>query len=293
MSRPVASLIGDGSRLHLQHGPIDLVIGAESTRVGDRRLAFEAAASRFDTVLSELVAELHLLRSQDLAGRETPVGKIARRMDAAIRPHSKNVFVTPMAAVAGAVADEILAAMLNTTKLTRAFVNNGGDIALHLAPGYSYSAAIAGLDYANLGKIEIPFEAGISGIATSGQGGRSLSLGIAESVTVLGTSAASADVAATLIANAVDLPRHPQIKREVANLLQPDSDLGEREVVTFVGRLNENEIADALDTGVKVANRMLNDGQIEAASLTLCGHQQLVGTIPVPLPDKLKEVENV
>jgi ApbE superfamily uncharacterized protein (UPF0280 family) len=293
LNGPVASLIGDGSRLHLQHGPIDLVIGAESTRVGERRRAFEAAAARFDTVLSEIVAELHLLRSQDLAGSETPVGKIARRMDAATRPHAKNVFVTPMAAVAGAVADEILGAMVNATKLTRAYVNNGGDIALHLDPGYSYSAAIAGLDHANLGKIELPFEAGISGIATSGQGGRSLSLGIAESVTVLSTSAASADVAATLIANAVDLPRHPQVKRQAANLLQPDSDLGEREVVVFVGRLNENEIANALDTGVKVANRMLNDRQINAASLTLCGHQQLVGTIPVLLSDKLKEVENV
>jgi len=289
----VASLLGDGSRLHLQHGPIDLVIAAQSARTGERQYAFEAAANRFGTVLNELVAELPLLRAETTAASEIPVGKIARRMDAAIRPHAKDVFVTPMAAVAGAVADEILAAMLKQTELTRAFVNNGGDIALHLNPGCSYTAAMAGLDLANLGRIELTGEAGIGGIATSGRGGRSLSLGIADSITVLSNNAASADVAATLIANAVDLPHHKQIRRRAASLLQPDSDLGEREVVIFVGQLSQNEITDALDAGVKVANNMLNDGQINAASLTLCGQQKLVGTIPVKLLDKLNEVENV
>ena len=49
------------------------------------------------------------------------------------------------------------------------------------------------------------------GIATSGWRGRSFSLGIADAVTVLAATAAEADAAATVIANAVDLPGHPAI----------------------------------------------------------------------------------
>ncbi len=37
-----------------------------------------------------------------------------------------------MAAVAGAVADHILAAMIAGRRLAKAYVNDGGDIALHL-----------------------------------------------------------------------------------------------------------------------------------------------------------------
>ncbi len=62
MAGPVAALLGNGDRLHLQHGPIDLVIGVEAALPDGRQRAFEAAAHRFDTVLSELVEELPLLR---------------------------------------------------------------------------------------------------------------------------------------------------------------------------------------------------------------------------------------
>jgi ApbE superfamily uncharacterized protein (UPF0280 family) len=51
-------------------------------------------------------------------------------------------FITPMAAVAGAVADAVLAAMTTGRALRRAFVNNGGDIAFHLAPGEALRCAL-------------------------------------------------------------------------------------------------------------------------------------------------------
>jgi hypothetical protein len=44
-----ARLLPDGRRLHLQHGPIDLIIGAE----GAREVAFAAARVRFETLLKE------------------------------------------------------------------------------------------------------------------------------------------------------------------------------------------------------------------------------------------------
>ena len=82
----------------------------------------------------------------------------------------------------------------------------------------------------------------VRGIATSGRHGRSFSLGIADAVTVLAKTAAQADAAATVIANAVDLPGHPAILRRPACELQPDSDLGDRLVTRDVGALSEQEI---------------------------------------------------
>ena len=53
-------------------------------------------------------------------------------MHAAVLPYAAEHFITPMAAVAGAVAEEVLGAMMRAAELERAYVNNGGDIALHL-----------------------------------------------------------------------------------------------------------------------------------------------------------------
>ena len=269
---PVAALLADG-RLHLQHGPIDLVIGVEA-QDDARSKAYRAARDRFATVLDELVPELPVLRAP-LGG--VPQGLIARRMHRACMGVAQGDFITPMAAVAGSVADEVLAAMLAAVPLARAHVNNGGDIALHLAPGVDYRAAIAGLDGQLAGRITLHAGQGIGGIATSGQGGRSLSLGIASSVTVLARDAATADAAATLIANAVDLPGHPAITRRPARDIFPDSDLGARMVVTDVAPLPPADIAHALAQGVTRAQAMIATGAIAAAALVLQGQGITVG----------------
>lgn len=264
----IAALLS-GNRLHLQHGPIDLVIGAE----GAREAAFAAAKQRFSTVLDELVVELPLLRSPMPV---TPQGAIAQRMAHAARGYPE--FVTPMAAVAGAVADTVLTAMLRGGDLTRAYVNNGGDIALHLAAGQQFDVGVAGLDASALGKIKLHAGQGIGGIATSGRGGRSLSRGIADSVTVLADCAAAADVAATLVANAVDLPDHPEITRIKANELDPDSDLGERLVVTECGKLSTIDKQRALENGARRAADLLTTGRTKAAYLVLQGHSRVIGS---------------
>ena len=48
--------------------------------------------------------------------------------------HRDEYYVTAMASVAGAVADEILSVMRDAAELDRIYVNNGGDIALYLDP---------------------------------------------------------------------------------------------------------------------------------------------------------------
>lgn len=261
-----------GDRLHLQHGPIDLIIGAE----GAREAAFGAAYARFETVLTELTAELDLLRAP--VGR-APRGSIARRMYEAALPFADGV-TTPMIAVAGAVAEEILAAMREAGPLQRAYVNNGGDIALHLGEGARFRVALAGADNSALGRVEITARDGIHGIATSGQRGRSMSRGIADSVTVLARRAAQADAAATMLGNAVDLPGHPAIRRAPADELRPDSDLRNLPVVTHVGPLAVAEIDRALHRGTTAAADLHRQGRIAAAALFLQGQSRILSSNP-------------
>lgn len=275
---PVAHRLGD--RLHLQHGPIDLIIGADGAGHA-RTQAFAAAQARFATVLEELVAEIDLLRQP--IGHDTPPphGETATRMMAASKRFARGTFVTSMAAVAGAVAETILHAMTDTADLTRAYVNNGGDIALHLTQGTEFSTAMAGHDGRALGRIRITHADPIRGIATSGRHGRSLSRGIADSVTVLAATAANADVAATLIANAVDIQNTPAISRCPAREIDDQSDLGDRLVVTGCGPLRDDAITTALGNGADYAQKCANGGQITGACLFLQGQSRVIGHSPV------------
>ena len=265
-----------GNRLHLSEGPIDLVIWADG-EAGAVTRAYRAAERRFDGLLAELCIELPLLRTPLDENFLSLKGSIARRMAEACRPHRK-VYITPMAAVAGAVAEAVLAAMTAAAPLTRAYVNDGGDIALHLTPGESLAIGVVrSLENAvPEGEVRITHDMPVRGIATSGRHGRSFSLGIADAVTVLARDAPSADAAATLIANAVNVD-DPVIVRRPARDLDPDSDLGDLPVVIDVGPLTPSQIAAALDAGVARAEAMRHAGLIEAALLTLAGEWRSVG----------------
>jgi ApbE superfamily uncharacterized protein (UPF0280 family) len=275
---PQIALLPDGKRLHLQDGPIDLVIEAKG-RDGDVRAAYDAAVRRFTGLLDELCEELVELRRAADQVRCPLKGVVARRMHAAVAPLAADHFITPMAAVAGSVAEEILGAMLATAPLDRAYVNNGGDIALHLAAAEQFTVGL--LDrpdrHGLMRTTVIDADDPARGIATSGRHGRSFSLGIADAVTVLARTASQADAAATIIANAVDLPGHPAIVRCPAHELQPDSDLGARLVTRDVGALGESEIDEALRAGVGRAQQLLAAGLIEGAALRLLSETAVVG----------------
>jgi ApbE superfamily uncharacterized protein (UPF0280 family) len=274
---PQIRFLADGRRLHLQDGPIDLIVEARGSEA-DVRAAYDAAARRFSGLLDELCAELPLLRQAADPARCLLQGVVARRMHAAVAPFAVDHFITPMAAVAGAVAEEILGEMLQNAQLARAYVNNGGDIALHLADGEHFTVGLAERPDA-LGLMRtMRIDAGnpARGVATSGRHGRSFSLGIADAVTVLARTASRADAAATIIANAVDLPGHPAIIRAPANDLQPDSDLGARLVTRDVGELRDREIDDALESGAECARKWLAAGLIDGAALRLHGEMIMV-----------------
>jgi ApbE superfamily uncharacterized protein (UPF0280 family) len=276
---PHAALLPDGKRLHLNHGPIDLIIEGFGDQI-EIENSYRAAAARFQTILDELVAELPALR-RAYSPAQSFSGAVASRMANAVAPYALDdrLFVTPMAAVAGAVGDEILAAMLASSNLDKAYVNNGGDIALHLAVGESFDVALAAVPKGPLliGQAEVSADDGIGGIATSGRHGRSLSLGIADSVTVLAKNAAAGDIAATIIANHVSLEAHPAIVRCPASEIDPDSDLGDKLVVQTVGKLSPNEIRAALSKGLEEAQRIAKIGRINAAALYLENKFEIIG----------------
>jgi uncharacterized protein len=276
---PQIALLADGRRLHLQDGPIDLIVEASGAEA-NRRVSYEAAARRFASLLDELCEELTELRKAAAPKQCLLRGIVARRMHAAVAPFAAELFVTPMAAVAGAVAEEILGAMLNATQLDRAYVNNGGDIALHLAAGEQFTVGLVDRPgrHGTLRTLVVGADDAARGIATSGRHGRSFSLGVADAVTVLARTASQADAAATIIANAVDLPGHPAVIRRPANQLQPDSDLGARLVTRDVGKLSNEEIGRALDLGAACARELLAKGLIEGAVLQLFDRTVAVGT---------------
>lgn len=274
--------LGDG-RMHFQHGPIDIVIGAD----GDAHAvaaAHAAAWERFEGVLDELVGELPLLRAP-IAGPCRLEGPIARRMWLACEPYRAG-FITPMAAVAGAVAQELIA-HYERDGIERAWVNDGGDIAWHLAPRQSLRvglfADLSTLDAEQIvhgirsdGAQDVTHEMPVRGVATSGWRGRSFSRGIADSVTVLARTAAQADAAATVIANAVDV-HDPRIVRRPACELKDDSDLGSIPVTVDVPLLGVEAARRALAPGARRAAELREAGLIWSCTLVCQGQVTYIG----------------
>jgi hypothetical protein len=274
------SRLPDG-RWHFQHGPIDLILGADGKPDAVTE-AIGRAWGRFQGLLSELVAELPALRAP--VGHALGLrGPVAQRMRAACLPHAGQ-FITPMAAVAGAVADEMIGFFREDPRIARAYVNNGGDIALHLTPGEQFRVGLLadlarvkrreqlGLD----GDFAVTADMPVRGIATSGWRGRSFSLGIADSVTVLARTAAEADAAATMVANSVNVD-DPAILRKPACELKDDTDLGDRLVTVGVEALPVGKVEQALAAGEAHAQRLVDAGTIHGALLCLQGIVRVVG----------------
>lgn len=276
---PVRTRWSDG-RWHFQHGPIDLVIGIDADPATADR-AIDDCWMAFESVLARLVVELPILRSAwspSLVLR----GPVAVRMGVACAPFAREfaLFITPMAAVAGAVADHLMVT-LRRAGVQRAYINNGGDIALHLTPGMAFDVGVvADVSAPQLdGGLRIDACTPVRGIATSGWRGRSFSLGIADSVTVLAADAAAADAAATMIANQVDVDS-PAIERAPADRLRDDTDLGARLVTTDVPRLPQDAVDAALDRGLAFAQRCHARGLVHAVLLTLQGRTRMLNPVP-------------
>ena len=249
------------NRLFLNHGPIDIVLEAFGK---DKPLAYEKAKKYFSTLLNELVLDMDLLKKEVVPHRNFN-NKISQSMQNATEKFYPD-FITPMAAVAGSVADNILNVLVKDTKLEKAYVNNGGDVSFYLTENQTVKSSLASIP--NI-IAEIDYKDKSRGIATSGWRGRSFSLGIADSVTVLADNAAMADAAATMIANSVNIKNHPSIIKKPAEEIYEDSDLKNLMVTVEVGDLKQSEIEDALRNGNEVGKTYLESGLINSALIEL------------------------
>ena len=249
------------NRLFLNHGPIDIVLEAFGK---DKPLAYEKAKKYFSTLLNELVLDMDLLKKEVVPHRNFN-NKISQSMQSATEKFYPD-FITPMAAVAGSVADNILNVLVKDTKLEKAYVNNGGDVSFYLTENQTVKSSLASIP--NI-IAEIDYKDKSRGIATSGWRGRSFSLGIADSVTVLADNAAMADAAATMIANSVNIKNHPSIIKKPAEEIYEDSDLKNLMVTVEVGDLKQSEIEDALRNGNEVGKTYLENGLINSALIEL------------------------
>lgn len=280
---PQAWLLDNSTRLHLQHGPIDLLVDAKGSSTEVQR-AFEQAFVAFRNILDTLAAQLPVLRNVYTSHNgQNFIGPVAGRMKLAIEPYTE-FNLTPMIAVAGAVADHVLCKMIQGCTLFRAQVNNGGDIALYLNDSSELKVGICPSPESTVHDdiITLKSSDGVGGIATSGWKGRSHSLGIADAVTVLASTAAAADAAATLIANAVDLPNSDRVLRTPAKQLDSDSDLGDRLVTVDVSELSAKEKKQALDSGERCARKFIEKGHVNCCYLNIQGLTRLVGSTTSP-----------
>ena len=125
---------------------------------------------------------------------------VALKMAAA----AANAGVGPMAAVAGAFAEEIAQQLMQKFKIQDIIVENGGDI--YLAATEKRRIAIWAGPSPLSGKLALelePSQAPLSLCTSSATVGPSLSLGQADAVTILAQSGAVADAYATAVGNQV------------------------------------------------------------------------------------------
>ena len=251
----------EDNKLFLRHGPINIVLEAIGI---DKDLAYQNVKEYFETILEQLVLDMDLLKKEVVFNRKFN-NKISQSMQDATEKYSPT-FITPMAAVAGSIADNILRVLINDTNLEKAYVNNGGDVSFYLNKNQIMKSSLASIP--NM-ITEIKYKDKSRGIATSGWRGKSFSRGIADSVTVLADNAAMADAAATMIGNAVDIYNHPKIKKQPANEMYEDSDLKNLLITVEVGLLTKVEIKEALKNGYQTALQYINKDLINTALIQL------------------------
>ncbi|HTY24151.1 MAG TPA: FAD:protein FMN transferase [Desulfomonilaceae bacterium] len=177
--------------------------------------------------------------------------------------------LTPMAAVAGTIADAT-ADFLSNSGLTRVVVNNGGDVALRMEEEEKVSVGIRpDVNRPRIShRIILTPEMAVGGVCTSGLGGRSFTRGIASAATVFAHRSDIADAAATAVANATYV-KSPAVHRRLADAVDPDTDLKGVEVTTRVGALACSEIELALEQGIARAEELVKRGLIKGACVTV------------------------
>ncbi len=218
-----------------EYGPLTLIIFAEIGKVPQVRESLLAARTSF--LFLERIAGCRKELSKNIREGFVNIGDpLAGVMISSVSEIS-DYDLTPMAAVAGTIADAV-ADFLVQRGMTRVVVNNGGDIAIRLEGEASVTIGIK--DRVNdrdiTGNVTLDSSNPTWGVATSGLGGRSFTRGIASAVTVIAKNASVADAAATSVANHSFI-EHEQVIQQRAKDLDPQTDIPNALVTTKAGPL--------------------------------------------------------
>lgn len=260
-------------KIYLENGPTQMVIEAKHHEQPMRKEVVEAA-NMVPSLLESLVEVLPLAKQPwPSITKLKGLPEVLRRMLISVSATNDKT-LTPMAAVAGAFAD-IVADNLFSNGATKVIVNNGGDIALRQKSGESTEVGISprsgGAKPTHY--IHIDAENGIGGVTTSGLGGRSFTLGIADAVVALGKDASFADACSTLIANHTDVACS-NIIREPAQRVFRDTDIAGMWVTTHVKDLPDWAVDEALSRGLKKTEALVKDDVILGAIIYLAGRMK-------------------
>lgn len=264
-------------RVFVDYGPASMVITARRQGAPAVDLA-KAAFPLIQDALGEIAKALPVLRQYPREGDFSQLEGLPRVMAEAALAIGEET-LTPMAAVAGTVADAV-ADWLFAHGADLVAVNNGGDVALRLGPGQQMRMGILpDLEGAISQVVTLRAEDGIGGVCTSGLGGRSLTRGIANSVTVFSGRCALADACATHIANCsyIDSPR---VHTCLAGELEPESDIADLRIVCQVEQLEPEETRRSLEQVRREALRQLEWGNLISVAADIQSRQLWV---PEPL----------
>jgi ApbE superfamily uncharacterized protein (UPF0280 family) len=279
-------VILDG-KMFLEIGPASLVIIGEKD--GEPyEFQKEKLVQKVKSILGEIREFLPVLKQKAYKIKNTKhMPDVPRKMVEAVKAIDE-ASLTPMAAVAGAVADAIKK-FLKNEGLDLVSVNNGGDISIFNKKGRCLKIDIGDIHTGESSPYMLNIEQLIDfGLATSGFGGRSFTLGLADSVTVIAATGAVADAAATFICNCTNT-ESDQVVRQKASEIDSLTDIPDDNVTIIIGQLNDRDILKALDNGLSIAANNKNKKHIYDAILKLRGH--MVTTINGDNPIKL-EVRN-
>lgn len=258
-----------GGRVLAESGPMRLVISAAIGKVAQKDAALRAAEESFG-YLERIARHRKLLGTGFREHREKIRDALVLKMiESAVLVGDDDL--TPMASVAGTLADEV-ADFLFQRGMTKVVVENGGDVAIRANREEPVTVGIRPdvMDPAVSHVISLDPGVPSHGVATSGLGGRSLTRGIASAATVVARTASLADAAATAVANA-SLVEDKQVWRRTAEELDPYTDIPGLEVTVKVGPLSEEKKRRAVLQAVRRAEDLVRRGVILGAFVAVQG----------------------
>jgi hypothetical protein len=257
-------------KVYVDHGPVQMTISAERHGKFLTR-EVEQAGSLVPEILKSLAVVLPLAKEPwpKIKGVDS-LPKVLRLMTEAVSSTGERN-LTPMAAVAGAFAD-LVADFLLSRKATKVIVNNGGDIAIRLKDKETAEVGIAPKVGAQTvtHRLTLKPEDKVGGVATSGLGGRSFTLGIADAVVVAAKSAVLADACATLVANYTNA-EVSSIERCLAREIDPNTDIPDLMVTVKVGSLPKRAVQEAISRGLAKTIELVKAGLIYGSIVFVAG----------------------